>query len=161
VAFGIVPAQAGIFTVQTITQARNTSFAVSTFSIPFADQASNLTLRYAHSTYGIVALNETLPPFMTRNYTLRPFKTSTPVNHESVYKTGTYTAPTTMYYSDLYCENVSHKGDDLNISSYTSKRGCVTVRGLDGNQTMNENPDSEGAKHPVKRYTGKYAWYVD
>jgi hypothetical protein len=150
-----------MFSVQTITQARNISFATSTSYIPVADQAINLTLRYAHSTYGIVVLNETLPPFMTRNYTLRPFKTSAPVNYESVYKNGTYTAPTTMYYSDLYCENVSHKADHPNISSYTSKRGCVTAWGLDGNQTINENPDPEGTEHPVKRYTGRYAWYVD
>ncbi|KAH7078120.1 hypothetical protein BKA63DRAFT_552243 [Paraphoma chrysanthemicola] len=159
VAFGIVPTQAGIFSVKTITQARNTSFDVSTFSIPVADQATNLTFRYAHSTYGIVALNETLPPFMARNYTLRPFKTSAPVDKDGVLTHGTYTAPTTMYYSDLDCENVSKKGDDAATISYTSSRGCVIEPGLTGNQTVNEYPNQQQGEHTVKKYTGVYAGY--
>ena len=74
VTWGLVPTQAGIFSVRTVTRSNNMTFDVSTFNVPIAQQASSLTFRYSQSTYGIVSLNETLPPYMARNYTLAPFR---------------------------------------------------------------------------------------
>lgn len=63
-------------------------------------QASALTLGYAQSVYGILELNETLPGFTTRNYTLKPFT----IAGHSGNSNGTWTANTTMYSLDLRCE---------------------------------------------------------
>jgi hypothetical protein len=100
VTWGLVPTQAGIFSVRAVTRTTNTTFAVSTSSMPFEKQATSLTFRYMQSTYGIAALNETLPPYMTRNYTLAPFEPSVST-HDDITGQGTYTAPTTMHRTKL------------------------------------------------------------
>jgi len=49
VTWGLVPTQAGIFTVRSVTRTANMAFAVSTSSMPFEEQAMGLTMRYAQS----------------------------------------------------------------------------------------------------------------
>jgi len=167
VTWGLVPTQAGIFSVKQVTRTTNATFAVSNSSVPAVEQASTLTFRYAQSTYGIATLNETLPPFMARNYTLRPFTRINPSadadgSGKSAYQS-TWTAPTTMYFMDLYCENVSHKADNSKKIFYASNSGCNFTLGLNGNLTIGENPNSsmDGNTLSIKQYTGMYVGYSD
>jgi hypothetical protein len=155
VTWGLVPTQAGIFNIRTITRTTNTTFAVSTSSMPFDKQATGLTYRFAESTYGIVSLNETLPPYMARNYTLAPFKPRE--NQSNLVGQGTYTAPTTMYTLDLYCEDASHKADNSsNRPTYTSNGGCkFNDTGLTGNDTVGDGSKSF-ENSAIKRYNAMY-----
>jgi hypothetical protein len=162
VTWGLVPTQAGIFSVRTVSRTSNMTFAVSSYSMPFDKQATSLTLRWAQSTYGIAALNETLPRYMTRNYTLAPFEPSSTTG-ESFEGQGNYTAPTIMYTLDLSCEDVSHKSDpNFNTSSqimfYNSTTGCHVSTGLDGNLTMSQGAERSSVL-AVKEYTGRYVGY--
>ncbi|KAH4160234.1 hypothetical protein HBI80_083250 [Parastagonospora nodorum] len=168
VTWGLVPTQAGIFSVQTVTRSTNKTFAVSTYSMPFEEQATSLTFRYQQSTYGIAALNESLPRYTTRNYTLAPFE---PLNQtgDSFEGRGTYNGPTTMYQLDLTCEDASRKAvnnPDTRIF-YNSSTGCHSMEGLTGNTTMNydENSDELFFKEFVGRYVGYHNggsadWYL-
>jgi hypothetical protein len=151
-----VPTQAGIFTVQTVTRTTNTTFAVSTYSMPFDKQATSLSFRYAQSTYGIVSLNETLPPYMARNYTLAPFQLRN--SQGNVTEQGSFTAPTTMYTLDLYCENVSHKADNSTSFDYVSSGGCNVNVGLTGNTTIADGKERNDGS-AVKQYNGMYMGY--
>ncbi|KAF1918845.1 hypothetical protein BDU57DRAFT_511601 [Ampelomyces quisqualis] len=156
VTWGLVPTQAGIFSVETVTRTTNMTFAVSTSAIPYEKQAKELDVRYAQSVYGIVAANETLPPYMTRNYTLVPFKPR--ADDGSASERGTYTAPTIMYTLDLECEDVSHKSDNSTSIVYKSKGGCNVDLGLDGNLTMGHKA-SKSEWSSIKQYTGMYIGY--
>lgn len=63
-------------------------------------QEANLGFGFAQSVYGILTLNETLPPFMDRDYALVPFNRipGEPGHGEK------WTANTTLYSVDLNCE---------------------------------------------------------
>jgi hypothetical protein len=136
--------------------------------MPFEEQATSLTFRYQQSTYGIAALNESLPRYTTRNYTLAPFE---PLNQtgDSFEGRGTYNGPTTMYQLDLTCEDASRKAvnnPDTRIF-YNSSTGCHSLEGLTGNTTMNydENSDELFFKEFVGRYVGYHNggsadWYL-
>jgi hypothetical protein len=161
VTWGLVPTQAGIFSIETVTRTTNMSFAVSTYSMPFDKQATSLSFRYMISTYGITALNETLPRYMTHNYTLAPFEPSDSTAG-SLQGQGNYTAPTTMYTLDLSCEDVSHRANPrANITEtimYNSSTGCKAPNGLDGNLTVSRGVESMKAD-AIKRYTARYIGY--
>lgn len=155
VTWGVVPVQAGIFSVRTVTRTTKTTFAVSTSSIPIEQQATTLNLGYMQSTYGIVSLNETLPQYMDRNYTLAPFRPSTNL-HTIGEASGIWTAPTTKYSLDLYCEDVSHKADNSTTIAYTSNSGCNFTIGLTGNVTKGNVPGYEGEAYANKDYVGMF-----
>jgi hypothetical protein len=160
VTWGLVPTQAGIFSVKTVTRTTNMTFAVSTSTMPFEKQATSLTYRYLQSTYGIAALNETLPAYMTREYMLAPFQpsNSTP---GSIDGPGNHTAPTTMYQMTLTCEDVSRRGKVLNRSEiliYNSSNGCNCTTGLDGNLTAGQFSDQTRILD-VKEYNGRYVGF--
>ncbi|KAH7079533.1 hypothetical protein FB567DRAFT_124050 [Paraphoma chrysanthemicola] len=156
VTWGLVPTQAGIFSVETVTRATNLTFAVSTATMPFDQQATSLTFRYAQSTYGIVSLNETLPQYMARNYTLTPFEPSGP--HANISGKGTYSAQTTMYTLDLECEDASHKADNSTSIVYSSNNGCNFTLGLTGNLTVGDS-SAKSEILAIRQYTGMYVGY--
>lgn len=157
VTWGLVPTQAGIFSIQTVTRSTNMTFAVSTYSMPFEKQATSLSFQYAQSTYGIVALNETLPPYMTRKYVLAPFKPSD-IARNIFDGRGNYTAPTTLYQLDLTCEEASKEVDKFEKISYSSSYGCTTRMGLDGNSTAGYSLFSSKI-YAVREYVGNYVGY--
>jgi hypothetical protein len=161
VTLGVVPTQAGIFSVQTVTRTANMTFDVSTYHIPVAQQASNLTFRYSQSTYGIVTLNETLPPYMARNYTLAPFKVSSKDVDvaQASQGQGTWTAATIMYFLELYCKPATHTTNNSN-RFYTNNASCNFTSGPTGNLTVGEKDVSSDTEAlAIKEYTGQYAGY--
>ncbi|KAH7128103.1 hypothetical protein B0J11DRAFT_458434, partial [Dendryphion nanum] len=145
--FGIVPLQAGIFSTEKITRTFPHTFSVSNRFIPASVQEENLGLVFARSAYGVVVLNETLPGFTARNYTLAPFTAHTPKS-EAQYN-GTWTANTTLYTVDVDCESAissfdsdrtpEHKfnnwGNPSNCTKYVPGFGNDTIGGLSTNST--------------------------
>ncbi|KAJ4993417.1 hypothetical protein SVAN01_00965 [Stagonosporopsis vannaccii] len=162
VTWGLVPTQAGIFTVETITRSLATPFDRSTTYMPAEKQLTDLSMRYAQSTYGIATLNETLPPYMARNYTLAPFK---PSNRDITIagSQGTWSGETTMYSLDLYCTPTSAVRDPFGRSNtvlYTSSGGCNVTLGLTGNITEGFDPNKgDSPLLRTKQYMGMHIGY--
>ncbi|KAF2626303.1 hypothetical protein BU25DRAFT_471860 [Macroventuria anomochaeta] len=162
VTFGLVPSQAGIFSVEMITRTSDTAFKLSTYSMPAEIQANNLSMRFAQSTYGIATLNETLPGFMARNYTLAPFRPTTNEGASSESQS-TWTATTTMYSLDMYCESApairESRGRSTSVQ-YKSSGGCNVTLGLTGNLTQGSNSNSfYSPLLNMKDYTAMYIGY--
>jgi hypothetical protein len=162
VTFGLVPTQAGIFSVETITRASNVAFKLSTSFMPAEIQANSLSMRFAQSTYGIVSLNETLPGFMARNYTLAPFRPTANRTATSGSQSN-WTATTILYSLDMYCESASvireYNGRWTSFL-HKSSRGCNFTQGLTGNLTKGANSNkffSPLLDH--KDYTAMYVGY--
>ncbi|KAF2741618.1 hypothetical protein M011DRAFT_463101, partial [Sporormia fimetaria CBS 119925] len=65
--FGIVPLQAAIFSTKVVTRVFPQDFTFSPRG------SAPLDASFAQSVYGILKLNETLPAFMTENFTVAPF----------------------------------------------------------------------------------------
>ncbi|KAI8933098.1 hypothetical protein NX059_009741 [Plenodomus lindquistii] len=159
VTWGLVPTQAGIFSTKTITRTLNMPFARSNEFIPASEQASRLGVGFAQSTYAIAALNETLSQYMTRNYTLAPTRPSSNTSTRAS-SHGNWTAPTTMYSVDLYCEpavaSLNPMGRGLVANS---TNGCSFTYGLDGNLTMGVNKANNSTVLQNKEFTAMYVGY--
>ncbi|EMD67172.1 hypothetical protein COCSADRAFT_135871 [Bipolaris sorokiniana ND90Pr] len=162
VTWGLVPTQAGIFSTRSITRNVTLPFDRSTAFVPASDQASTLTLRFAQSTYGIAVLNETLTQYMGRNYTLAPFRpTPGSKTDNKTVPYGNWTAPTTMYSLDLYCEPaIMSPGRLGNGAIANSSTGCSFRMGLDGNLTVGPNKAHPGSSVlRNKEFTAMYVGY--
>jgi len=158
VTWGLVPTQAGIFSIKVVVRTTNITFTTSTSSLPFENQASGLTFRYMQSAYGIVALNETLPGYMTRNYALAPFR---PRDDQVMLSgRGNHTAPTTMYKLDLHCEKATEDGDVATSGYFTSSLGCRwSGGGVNGNITMDDPLGQKVDHRGIRQYIGMYVGY--
>lgn len=156
VTWGLVPTQAGIFSTRTIRQSTNITFALSTSAMPFEKQALGLSFRYTQSTYAIATLNETLPEFMERNFTLAPFAPS--ANQSMNVRGGTYTAPTTMYFLDLSCEQAIETTDEYRGLIRVSKNGCSQDLGPNGNKTVGGGSQYTEV-YRAKQYDAIYVGY--
>ncbi|KAH7135259.1 hypothetical protein B0J11DRAFT_575858 [Dendryphion nanum] len=130
VTWGVVPLQAGIFATRMVVRTEQTSFVQSTNFLNASLQNSTLDLGYIHSAHGIIWLNETLPPYMTRSYALAPFK---PLNNSTLATDTNWTAPTTLYGVDIFCEvpklirkpyTEPHTNASMFQEIYTSSNGC-------------------------------------
>jgi hypothetical protein len=151
----LVPLQAGIFAVETIHRTSSTPFLRSTNFVPAIEQKDVVSSRYIHSAHGIIWLNETLPPYMTRDYVLAPFKPQG-MGLEQYGKNETWTANTTLYSLDVHCEtpkleqgapNWKYNGSEYVLSGtysqqYTSTSGCklpFSYYRMVGNETIGPN----------------------
>jgi hypothetical protein len=138
--FGIVPAQASIFSTGKVDQVHPQDFVVSQKYIHSSEQERDLTISYARSAYGILGLNDTLPAYMTTEYTLAPFTASGLAGQPK----GTWTANTTLYSLDLYCEE-GRSGIDavFKLPAHLSSNGCSVVDDDFNNQTIGALPLSD------------------
>lgn len=120
-------------------------------------QATSLTLSFAQSAYRIITYNETLPPFMARNYTLAPFIPSAIADSEAQDTLGKqWTAPTTLYSVDLSCEPAipsNHSG----VTGWNNT-GCWVTGFEMGKQTIDMRPNT-ALESFVKPFTAQYIGY--
>lgn len=155
VTWGLVPTQSGIFSTVQVSRTFSTIFNTSTSSVPAEAQPQVLDTRYAQSTYGILVLNETFPPYMGNNYTLAPFKPSSSAQTESAGQgSGQWTASTTLYSLDLQCE-VAPK---VASGSYNSSNGCFFGVAPSGNDTIESGPLPSSS---TKGFSAQYVGYYD
>lgn len=117
-------------------------------------QESDLDLNYAHSAYGILKLNETMPGFMTNNYTLAPFHSTS----DSFSDSSTWTTNTTLYSMELRCEDletsITTKMNDVEdyhepMTRFNNSAGCSRLIGNFNNVTTGESIDTTGAGFPI------------
>lgn len=172
VTWGIVPIQAGIFSTETIRLSSEAMFAQSTGYLPASEQNEDMDSQYIYSTHGIIWLNESLPPFMTRDYALAPFRpleADVTVNHENQ----TWTSSTTLYSLDIDCEVPGVAFEDEGVPTWqgetitmtqmpqwTSSNGCkfpASYYKSVGNETMGPNPDMNNmADYDTKEFASIY-----
>jgi hypothetical protein len=164
VTWGIVPTQSGIFSTSTVTRTSPSAFTVSTNFIPASEQESKLSTRFALSTYAIVMLNETLPPYTTRNYTLAPFKSLDAISESE----GLWTAPTTLYSLDMQCEEAALSKVAMFDGTIYSGLGCSYGSAFSpfGNNTIGLPPRSfarneSAGFRTVKEFSARYVGYSD
>jgi hypothetical protein len=101
---GVVPLQAGIFTAGETTSTFEQQFLLSHGVRPSNLQTSSSVVQSSQSVYGLLRLNETLPPFMTLNYTLSPFVPLTTPKIQAIEET--WTSTSTLFGMDLDCHEV-------------------------------------------------------
>ena len=156
VTWGLVPTQAGIFSTEHVVRNVTDTFEVSTGHMPLGQQKESLdSLNFAMSAYGILALNETLPRYMARNYTLAPFRPSAIEQQGSIDKDiQEWTAPTTLYSVDLLCE-LAIPFDNHGIRGWNNT-GCAVVGVQMGNDTISTHG---GAVSQIKPYSAQYIGY--
>ncbi|KAF1847952.1 uncharacterized protein K460DRAFT_363966 [Cucurbitaria berberidis CBS 394.84] len=165
ITWGVVPFQAGIFATETILRTTPAVFSRSLDFIPASKQKATLTNRYVHSSHGIIWLNETLPPYMTRDYVLAPFKLQEAETALAVNQT--WTSDTTLYSLDMKCEvpMVQVRKDEYNrfSSEYVSSNGCSSPTDLAtsfGNETIGPKPSLHGQSvYDTKEFASLYIGY--
>lgn len=158
ITWGVVPTQAGIFSTKTIKRIIKPSFARSTGFVPAELQASTIPITYTQSTYAIATLNETLTLYMGRNYTLAPFGPSSELEGQT-YHSANWTAYTTMYSLDMYCEPAINDRTSTGTHLANSTNGCSFRLGLDGNLTIGVDKASSGEVLKNKEFTAMYTGY--
>ncbi|KAF1834095.1 hypothetical protein BDW02DRAFT_589154 [Decorospora gaudefroyi] len=174
VTWGLVPLQAGIFATETITRTSSALFLRSENFVPASEQAAKITDRYIHSAHGIIWLNETLPPYMTRDYALAPIKPQETA--DVIALNSTWSSDTMLYSLDMHCEipivkveETRHWSDwesELTIAqdaTYMSSNGCGFSTGLFrffGNETIGPSPHfSNNTVYDVKEFSSMYIGY--
>ncbi|KAF2170915.1 hypothetical protein M409DRAFT_63940 [Zasmidium cellare ATCC 36951] len=137
VLWGITPLQAGIFAVRTVTAVEDISSGYSSSYTP-VDQQPDLFGEYAQFVSNIAWLNETLPPFMTRDFVLAEFGSSS--DEERIDgRNAILTGETYLYSLDISCEEPVRWEKQAGIVWYNTSRGCSfygpTYRPMGGNDT--------------------------
>lgn len=135
VLWGLTPTQAGMFAVRNLHIQEEVTGTHSTSYTPIERQG-NWTSNYAQSVYNIAWLNESLPPFMTKDYILDAFRPSEGPKLDS--SNTTYTGHTNLYSVDLSCHQAL-LWNNSGIMTYNSTGGCnfgaPPYRPVGGNDT--------------------------
>jgi hypothetical protein len=143
------------------------AFLRSTAFVPASEQSNVISSRYINSAHGIIWLNETLPPYMTRDYALAPFapKNKDPEEEE---RNETWTASTTLYSLDLHCEAPRLERGQLSVTgdyvyNYMGINDCEwpshLIRSF-GNDTIDSNdPKTHQAVYDIKKFASFYVGY--
>lgn len=100
--WGITPTQSGIFATDTLNKTLVMDSFQSTSLLSLSQQGETFSAKSAQSVASIMWLNETLPPFMTKEYILAPFGPSVDFNVTA--RNGNWTASTLKYSVDVTCE---------------------------------------------------------
>ncbi|OQO13974.1 hypothetical protein B0A48_00849 [Cryoendolithus antarcticus] len=156
--WGLTPIQAGIFAVRTVAVHESMPLHRARSYVPTTQQGDPSAI-YPQSAYNIAWLNETLPPYMTREYILAAFGPD--AGPEPSAGDLSYTGVTTKYGVDLTCEvpipSTSMYGEIVSNSS----TGCSFL-----NPTLKEMPANDTSKPYQITYAGHIAidgyadWYI-
>ncbi|OQO15247.1 hypothetical protein B0A48_00630 [Cryoendolithus antarcticus] len=156
--WGLTPIQAGIFAVRTVNARESVPLHRARSYVPTTQQGDPSAI-YPQSAYNIAWLNETLPPFMTREYILAAFGPD--ADAEPSAGDLSYTGVTTKYGVDLTCEVpiLSTSLDSEVVSN--SSTGCSFL-----NPNLKEMPANDTSKPYQITYAGHIAtdgyadWYI-
>ncbi|TIA74142.1 hypothetical protein D6C76_06406 [Aureobasidium pullulans] len=144
--WGLTPLQSSIFATRMTNKTLQVPAISSKSHLSLQDQKTTLTGLYAQSVYNIAWLNESLPPFMSRQGMLAPFSLENP---DGVIESGETWTATTLYYSvDIDCEVPT-----WNASYIQSSWGCSASNTLG----LFEQNIKEGQYNTM--YTGY--WYEE
>jgi hypothetical protein len=138
------------------------------------EQTAKITGRYVQSAHGIIWLNETLPPYMTRDYVLAPFKPRMAGNDLAV--NSIWSSDTTLYSVDMKCETptiqvsnqTQYSGSQdkttiVQTAKYMSSNGCgfpTDAYDSFGNETIGPNPSFQNQTvYDTKEFASMYVGY--
>ncbi|KAK5011214.1 hypothetical protein LTR28_004838 [Elasticomyces elasticus] len=135
---------------------------VSSSFLSLVQQQEEITASYTYSVFGIAWLNETLPPYMSRDYALAPFQ---PQDVRDTRNSEQWRAATTRYGVNVTREpaqvtSITTRAE-LSPSEnfyYIGSNGCQV--GLPYGPTGNETSGGSGVDE-IKGFTGLYAGYND
>jgi hypothetical protein len=154
--FGIVPLQAGIFFTEKVTRTPEQQFLVYQEFGSSNSQMPTSFVRSAQSVYGILRLNETIPGFMSFNYTLSPF---TPLNNSETHGFDeTWTSTSTLFGMDLDCHEVTPTFNEEGLR-YNITEVCSIViddwapHVIGEKQDWDTNVDGKGPEVHIKTYS--------
>ncbi|KAJ9639931.1 hypothetical protein H2201_007290 [Coniosporium apollinis] len=142
--WGLTPFQAGIFATETISKSVPEPMLVSTGFLPVDQQRETISADYTYSVFGIAWLNNTLPPFMTQEFMVAPFR---PQKQAIEAASETWTGESLLYSLDMNCEEAGivpdprflpNETDEQSASFWSSSSGCEVPRPyrMTENQTM-------------------------
>ncbi|EON63051.1 hypothetical protein W97_02278 [Coniosporium apollinis CBS 100218] len=114
--WGVTPFQAGIFATDPVTRSFPVPMSRATRHLTLEQQETALTSTYVQSAFNIAWLNETLPPYMSRDYVLEPFG---PLEANRIENSESWTAVTRLYSVDVACERAEETE-----GFYITGRGC-------------------------------------
>lgn len=100
--WGITPTQSGIFATNTLNKTVEMASMRIMPPLSLSQQDETFSAKSAQSVVSIMWLNETLPPFMTREYVLAPF--GPPEGSNLASQGGNWTSSTLKYFVDVDCE---------------------------------------------------------
>ena len=125
--WAITPLQGGILNIQAVNTTEAAPMTTSTRFISAQQQVTGLTPEFAYSAFGISWLNETLPPYMSREVALAPFAPKKPF--QNALPLETWKANTIMYGSDLHCwlAEQSFDGNEDGFVMYSNGKGCAVT----------------------------------
>lgn len=119
--WGITPTQAGIFAVDNVQRAQQMAL-VSSSGLLSDTQRGNLSVQSAYSTVSIMWLNETLQPFMTRDFFLAPFSPTT--RDTASRRNETWTGTTQLFSVNVTCEDPLYYNTTDDVLVANSSWGC-------------------------------------
>jgi hypothetical protein len=115
--WGLTPVQAGIFATSQVNLIQEMPLFQSISFMPTSNQTSSMSAQMAQSVANILWLNETIPPFMTRDYAVAPFG---PMNSNSPLfgqQPQSIMGQTTRFGVNITCETpILWEGTQLNSS---------------------------------------------
>lgn len=117
--WGLTPSQAGIFATETTTRSFPATMLRSTGYLPLNEQRATLTALYAQSAYNIAWLNETLPPYMSRDFALAPLGPQSEL--ATVENAEVWTGRTTLFSVNVTCEQVRRTRNSYRAPNGTSE----------------------------------------
>jgi hypothetical protein len=102
--WGLTPIQAGIFATGSVNLTDHVTITTSTSFTPATDQKSSVSAQMAQSVSSILWLNETLPPFMTREFAVAPFTFVRQSKNKTGQTPSSILGHTTRYGVNISCE---------------------------------------------------------
>jgi hypothetical protein len=102
--WGLTPTQAGIFATTTVNQTFTVPMAKSTGFLSLDQQRETLSAESVYSATNILWLDESLPPYMTRDFLLAPFGPTNDAALQISASSETWTSVTERYGVNTTCE---------------------------------------------------------
>lgn len=124
--WGLTPAQSGIFAVTAVNRTIEVPFARANGHVPMSQQATTISAETVQSAFSILRLNETLQPYMTREYSLNAFR---PLQELAMDGSAGYWSFRTQKFSvNLTCETPVFGGNIYTSPIMNSSWGCSMFR---------------------------------
>lgn len=118
----ITPLQSAIFNTGTVTRTIKMNMMTTSQPLPLGLQATALNASFLNTAYGISWLNQSLPPFSTRQHTALPFQLYPA--HQLSSHSETWTATTDAFSTSLSCSPANVTLTPLGYS-FSNGKGCT------------------------------------
>lgn len=124
ITWAIVPLQSAIFSTGIVSRTTQTQMAIIGSMIAPQAQTQKLNVNFMNRAYGVAWLDQKLPPFTTKEYSLIPFVALN--ERAGLFEDATWTTITQMYYTNLTCKPAKFEREPpLHSWKFESEDGCL------------------------------------